>query len=607
MNRYWPAVAALLGCLLIMVGPSPYSNELEYASYNFRQEMFPSTMSDRIIIGSIDEKSAEFFGPFPWDRTIHALLLSDLAQRSARAVFLDLIFDLEKPEDRELSQAMGQGYTVVAGAVEQGAEGPMVPSVSPPLLKSADMGVINKSEDSDEVVRFAWLAIAVDHSSWPARPILSPGFLMYLADRGIEPESVSFFVNELPLDAVLPNAFEFRLARCSGRIVAEGVSIPVSVSVSQSDEAVIFLLPIKYSEPHTAIESAEANVVSFVDLPETEVADKFILIGENSQSDIDVVKAPTGRMKGVEAHAQLLSALLTGEYLRQMRNPGLLYLLLALGLWATLDRLHRGRAILGRCLIFSGIYLGLNLVAYNQGLWLPLAMPIGQVFATGGVLVFFRTEVARRTFASFTTKEVAREMLISDTGDELEATTVNATIIVSDIRGYTTLSETRTPVQMIELLNQYHTETVAIYERYGGRALTYQGDAQLIVFGYPNKLKNPAKASVQAAVGLQEAVIKLRKLWNVSDDTFSVGAACCTGSVAVGRLGAKGEQIQYTVIGDPVRRAHKIQSLSGELDSPVLMDPETAAQIGTQLDLESLGVVEVPGLPQPLELHRPRP
>ena len=80
----------------------------------------------------------------------------------------------------------------------------------------------------------------------------------------------------------------------------------------------------------------------------------------------------------------------------------------------------------------------------------------------------------------------------------------------------------------------------------------------------------------------------------------------CTGSVAIGRLGAKGQQIQYTVIGDPVRRAHKIQSLSGELDSPVLMDPETAAQIGSALALESLGVIEVPGLDKPLELHRPR-
>ena len=605
MNRYWPAFAVLLCCLGVMYTASPYNNGLEQATYNFRQDLFSTTMSDRIVIGGMDEKSVELLGAFPWDRTVYGLLVGDLAERGAKGVFLDLIFDIEKPEDPEFSSALIGSYTVVAGAVEQGPEGPMVPTVSPPLAEKADIGVINKSEDQDEVIRYAWMAIAVDHPSWPSKPILSPALLFYLSEHGVDPESVSYYVNGLPLDAVLPNAVKFPLARCSGQIVADGISIPVAVSISQSDEAVIFLLPIKYSKPQTAFDHSGPNVTSFVELPETEVKNKFVFVGENSQSDIDVVKAPTGRMKGVEAHAQAFSALLTGSYLRQVRTPSLLYLLLGLCLFGLLNRIHSGRVIFIRCVVCSGLFLVLNLVSFYQGLWLPLATPLAQIFLTGGLLIFLRTEVARRTFASLTTKEAAQEMLMSDTGDALEATTVNATIIVSDIRGYTTLSETRTPVQMIELLNQYHTETVKIYERYGGRALTYQGDAQLIVFGYPKALKNPAKASVQAAVGLQEAVIKLRELWGVSDDTFSVGAACCTGSVAIGRLGATGQQIQYTVIGDPVRRAHKIQSLSGDLDSPVLMDPETAAQIGAELEMESLGVIDVPGLDKPLELTRP--
>ncbi|MCA9777601.1 MAG: adenylate/guanylate cyclase domain-containing protein [Candidatus Eremiobacteraeota bacterium] len=605
MNRYWPVVAVLLGCLVVMFGPSPYRNKLEYATYNFRQDIFPATLSDRILIGAIDEKSEELFGPFPWDRSVHGLLLGDLADRGAKAVFFDLIFDVEKPEDIDFSGPMAKGFTILAGSVEDGPEGPVAPTISPPLAEKADVGIINKAEDEDEIVRFSWLAIAVDHSSWPNRPILSPALLAYLQEQGVAPEKVSYSVNGLPLEAVLPNAFNFPLVWAPGEIVAGDLSIPCEVSISSADEAVIFLLPIRYAKPQTAIPKPGPNVVSYVDLPETEVAGKFIWIGEASQAPIDVVKAPTGKMKGVEAHANALNALLSGSYLRLMGNPSLLYLLIAFCLWGALNRVHRGRVILIRCLLCSAVYLAINLVAFTRGLWLPLAMPLTQIFVTGGALIFFMTEVARRTFASLTTKEAAHEMLMSDTGEELEATTVNATIIVSDIRGYTTLSETRTPVQMVELLNQYHTETVAIYERYGGRALTYQGDAQLIVFGYPNKIKNPAKASVQAAAGLQEAVFKLRKLWNVSDDTFSVGAACCTGSVAIGRLGARGEQIQYTVIGDPVRRAHKIQSLSGELDSPVLMDPETAAQIGTELRLESLGVIEVPGLDRPLELHRP--
>lgn len=606
MNRYWPVVAALLGCLVVMFGFDPYRNRVEHASYNFRQEMFPATLSDRVVIGGIDEKSAELFGPFPWDRTIHGMLMGDLAERGAKSVFFDLIFDVEKPEDTEFSAPMAKGLTILAAPVEDSGSGLAAPALSPPLSEKADLGVINKSEDADETIRYSWLAISVGLPSWPRRPVLSPALLGYLIDRGIPPEEVSFLVNDLPLDSVMPNINDFPLVWARGEIIAGETSIPCQVSIDAEIDAVIFLLPILYAPPQTVGAKSAPNVVSYVDLPEQEVKDKFIWIGEASKENIDIVQAPTGEMKGVEAHANALNALLSGAYLRQTRYPTLLYLVLAAFLWATLRRKHRGASILFRCAVGGAIYFVINLFAYTQGLWLPLAMPLLQIFVTGIILIILRSEVARQTFASLTTKEAAQEMLVSDSGDELEATTVNATIIVSDIRGYTTLSETRTPVQMVELLNQYHTETVAIYERYGGRALTYQGDAQLIVFGYPNKIKNPAKASVQAAAGLQEAVIKLRKLWNVSDDTFSVGAACCTGSVAIGRLGAKGQQIQYTVIGDPVRRAHKIQSLSGELDSPVLMDPETAAQIGSELALESLGVIEVPGLDKPLELHRPR-
>ncbi|MFA7481176.1 MAG: adenylate/guanylate cyclase domain-containing protein [Vulcanimicrobiota bacterium] len=604
MNRYVAALAALLVCLAALSFTSIYDSKLELSSYNFRQQTFPAKLSDRILIGGLDEKSAEYFGPLPWSREVFALLVSDLAERGASGVFLDLIFDLEKSEDVQLGQALGAMFSIVAGAIEDGKHALQVPTVSPEIARRTAVGVINKDEDKDEVVRFAWLAMTVNHDSWPERPLLSPALLAFLYEKGVSPESLSYTANGLPLASVRPNTREFPHHHCPGRIEGEGFSIPVSVSVNQNLGLIVFSLPIRYGLPQTYLDSGP-NVVSFVDIPDTELAGKYLFIGENTRTAIDVVKTPTGFMKGVEAHAAAFSALLEGSYLQQITNAELLYPGLALVLLLLLDKVHRGRAMIARCIGLAGVVLVLNLALFYFGYWIPLALPVLQIFLTGALLMLFRTEIAKQTFASLTTKEAAQEMLVSDTGDALEATTVNATIIVSDIRGYTTLSETRTPAQMVELLNQYHTETVAIYERFGGRALTYQGDAQLIVFGYPNKIKNPAKASVQAAAGLQEAVLNLRKLWNVSDDTFSVGAACCTGSVAIGRLGAKGEQIQYTVIGDPVRRAHKIQSLSGELDSPVLMDPETAAQIGTQLNLESLGVIEVPGLSQPLELFRP--
>lgn len=610
MNRYRPLLSALLVCLAIMASDrwghfQYYSNTLELNSYNLRQRLLAHESSAPYLIGGIDEESIEMLGRFPWDRDLYAFLLSDLRSRGVSGVFFDLIFDRERDEDEEFAGALAEDFSVVAGTVTKVMGRLAPPILSPPIAQASTVGLVNKSEDVDEAVRFTWMAIGVNNKEWPNTPLLSASLVIYAHYLGVDPESIEFEVDGLPFETVLPNISDYPRIETRGRIIIGEMSIPVRVGLNREDEAIFFLLPIKYSSPQTYLAPSRGSAVSFAALPETDVDGLYVFIGENSQSDVDVVSTPTGHMKGVEAHAQAFAALVDQQYLRLVWYPNLITLFIALVMFALLVRVHTGRAIAFRCTAAAVVYLLLNLLAFKLAWWIPVSLPLFQIFFTGGVLVFFQTEVARNTFANLTTREAAAEMLVSETGDKLEATTIDATIIVSDIRGYTTLSETRTPVEMLELLNQYHTTTVAIYERYGGRALTYQGDAQLIVFGYPNKIANPARASVEAAVALQEAVTELRELWNVTSDTFSVGAACCTGSVAIGRLGAPGAQFQYTVIGEPVRRAHKVQSLSDVLDSPVLLDPETAAEIGDTLPLEDLGVIDVPGLEPPLRLYRP--
>lgn len=609
MRSSWSIVAAALGFALVLCfqgfGIDIYQWKLELKSYDLRQTLFQGSLTGPVLLGGIDEKSKEALGPFPWSRDTHALLAQDLFSRGAKGVFLDLIFDEERAEDQELKQGLNSGYSVIAGTVTQ-ANNSLVPPIISPPLQNLPVGIINKTEDEDGILRSMWIAIGVNSSAWKRTPYLSAPFLFYLRSLGVDPEEVQFEMDGIPYDAVLPNIRKLPVVETVGKVTIKDQVIPLRVAVNPSDDAVIFMLPIQFDAPVTTRHEPSEKVVSYVDLPETEVDGSFLFIGENTDTDVDIIRTPVGLMKGVEGHVQTYVALRDGRYLRQMEFPIFIFAVMALSLAVILSHVHGGRGIALRCCALAFGYVVLSVVFFRWGWWLPIAFPLVQLAVTGAILVLIRTEVARATFGRLTTKEAAAEMLVSETGDELEATTVDATIIVSDIRGYTSLSETRTPEQMLQLLNEYHTATVAIFERFGGRALTYQGDAQLIVFGYPNKIKEPAKASVQAAVSLQEAVTELRILWGVDDSVFSVGVACCTGSVAVGRLGAKGSQIQYTVIGDPVRRAHKIQSMSDQLNSPVLMDPPTAEQIGDGLALEDLGEIEVPGIANPLNLFRPK-
>ncbi len=614
----YPALAALLGFLCVLWRPI-YDDPLELAAYDLRQRLTIREFSLPVVLASIDEASIEHLGPWPWPRgDAHGELLNFLFGNGAEAVFLDLLLEESREGDDYLAFASSLGYTVIGGQASQGfimGTDPttgepkkysllLPPPVAEGLDEHAKVGLLNKFNDEDGKIRDVLLALAVDNSQWPERPWPSPGLYLYLHYLGVQPDEVEYSIDGLPLGSFLPNIKSQESGEVPAELKIRDKRIPCSASVDVRNRILAFTLEIPFSPAQTARSDRGPDVVSYYQLPEVEAEGRFFVIGENTQSETDVVVTPVGEMKGMEVHAQTFQALVDQRFLRRLEEPELLLAGLALLLALALGFASPGWGTLLRAILVATLYSGLCGVLFSSGWWLPLASPWLQIVLTFAFLVVFRLAVARRVFAEFAAPEAAAEMLVSATGDTLEAETVEATIIVSDIRGYTTLSETRTPVEMLELLNQYHTATVAIYKRYGGRALTYQGDAQLIVFGYPNRVQDPPGAATRAAVGLQEAVIELRRLWNVSDDTFSVGAAVCTGPMAIGRLGSAETQIQYTVIGDPVRRAHKIQSMSDTLDSPVLLDPESA-QACRGVALESLGLIEVDGIDEPVELFRP--
>ena len=151
------------------------------------------------------------------------------------------------------------------------------------------------------------------------------------------------------------------------------------------------------------------------------------------------------------------------------------------------------------------------------------------------------------------------------------------TILLTDIRGYTTLSEGRSPSEILTLLNSYHQKTAAVYERFGGHLLTYQGDAQIVVFGPLDRIDNPVLAAVRAARMLPPIVEEVAREAGLERGVLRVGSGITTGGITLSLMGAKG-QLQYSVFGAPVRQAHHLQSLSDSVQDNIMLDePSTFA------------------------------
>ena len=184
------------------------------------------------------------------------------------------------------------------------------------------------------------------------------------------------------------------------------------------------------------------------------------------------------------------------------------------------------------------------------------------------------------------------------------AQATNSTVIVSDIRGYTTLSESKTPTEILQMLNEYHSVTVEIFQKYGGNVLTFQGDAQLIVFGYPKKLKDPVGQAVKATVEVMSAIGVLRTKWGIDDPSkFDVGAGICSGVVYIGDIGST-EQANYTVIGEVVRTSHKVQSMSDKLEGNVLMDEASWERCKDKPQATAIPDVQLEGFPDKKTIYR---
>jgi adenylate cyclase len=256
-----------------------------------------------------------------------------------------------------------------------------------------------------------------------------------------------------------------------------------------------------------------------------------------------------------------------------------------------------------RSLLLTVVTLGFwELVVYavdRYDYFLPQTLGERALAITAILCLFFRFLVSTRVLRTFIPAEIVDRVL---RGEEITQGPVDATVMVTDIRGYTTLSESRTPAQVLELLNDYHTETVALYEKFGGYVLNYQGDAQIILFGHPRKLADPALNAIRAGQAASTAVETLRQRWKLPEgQTFNVGAGICSGKVIIADLG--GEHREYTVIGELVRKGHKLQSQSDNLGANIILDEETYARCQMKPDVVKRENVTIEGLPEPVTVY----
>lgn len=344
--------------------------------------------------------------------------------------------------------------------------------------------------------------------------------------------------------------------------------------------------------------------------------DKIVLVGAFFKESHDRLLTPvenTSGLYGIEIHSNIINTVYSENYLKDI--PGAVEMLIILVL-CSLGALCfvRVKPVTG-LIAASGAALIYSLITFflysSSGLILELFNPVLAVFLTwlGAVLYNYlvvekEKKYVRTTFSRFVSSEVVNSILDSSDKIELGGELREVVIFFSDICGFTSMSENMSPGEIVEMLNEYFTEMTDIIFKYEGTLNKFIGDAVMAIYGAPVKMDNAAGKAVLASLEMREKL----ELFNEEriakgKSPVNIGMGLHKGKVLVGNIGSP-RQMEYTVIGDAVNVCSRIEGLTRNFNTDLLISDDLYGEVKGLVDVVTCDPVEVKGKSEKITVHK---
>jgi adenylate cyclase len=345
--------------------------------------------------------------------------------------------------------------------------------------------------------------------------------------------------------------------------------------------------------------------------------DKIVLIGATTITLQDVYPTPFSAQKltpGVEIVANAMDMLINGDYLHETPPWVAMVAVIAAAFVATLImRSRRPSVTISLLAVIMVVYAVLCYVVFvNQRLYIPIVAPqlmlfLGVVLPTVEQAVSEELEKrrVRGLFTRFISPEMVDQLINTQDINSLNKR-ANLSILFSDIRGFTTLSEKLSPEEVVAVLNPYLEAMTGVIYKHGGTVDKYEGDAIVAFFGEPVAYEDHALRAVRATVDMRKALEELKQRWEREGHprpNLEMGVGINTGDVFVGMLGSA-QRINYTVIGDTANLAARIQDLTKTYFWPILISESTYQLVKDEFETEFADSVVVKGKSTAVNLYK---
>ena len=623
--------------LLRVWDPSPVET-IRLQTFDFYQALKPRVATAKpIVIIDIDEESLAAIGQWPWPRTLVAELVAKAHGLGAVAVAFDVLFpepdrmsprvaaesfrDLD-PETREKLRQMPSNDEVFANVIRQ----------SRVILGQSGSVVIGKQDPNRPQTGFAI------RGEDPSRFLVSfPGLLSNIpvleqaaAGRGlfsIRPERDGI-VRRVPVvlkaqDAIVPSLTleMLRVVTGSGAIMikadaagVQSVAVPgLELPTDRNGQVWVHFGPHDRTRYVSAKDILQGNVAP------DRMRGKLALVGTSAIGLLDIKTTPTdATMPGVEVHAQLLENALTGTLLSHPNYATVVELGTAIlfgGLIIWLAPMVGATMLLGLGLAVAAALVGMSWFFYAQkGVLIDFTFPLLSSFVIYLTLVFisyFREQLERRrirsAFSQYLSPALVEQLVQSPEKLKLGGEERDMTIMFSDVRGFTTISETykHDPQGLTKLMNRFLTPlTNAIIEK-KGTIDKYMGDAIMAFWNAP------LDDSAHELNACEAALEMLRRIERLNEERereaaagghlfvpMQMGIGLNTGTCVVGNMGSD-LRFDYSVLGDSVNLASRLEGRSKSYGVPIITGAKTAQRAKDKFAALEIDLITVKGKTEP--------
>jgi len=617
--------------------------------------MFRSTYSDQIsegvVIVDLDEESLAEFGQWPWPRYRVALLLEKIRRAGPLSIGLDMVF---AEEDRtspriirgQLEKELGvfidftglpagleDNDAILAGILEKGpfALGyyfdPQV-SASGPADNMSDSATLDSLQIA---VLGGKKAQPLDRSLFKASRIINNIPILSAAASGsgfmnVAPDSDGI-IRRVPLImhyngdvypslalSVMLNALDSKqtVIRTNSQGVESlrlgGLTIPLD-SRGQ--------MLLNYRGPSRTVKYISAGDILQDALEPGLLSGKIVFLGTSSAGLKDIRTTPIDPVyPGVEAQATVVDNILSGDFLsRPAWASGLeLSLVVLMGLVTTFFMVLLGALWVIAPLALSGlgIWFGALHLLESNGLYISPFMPLITLAGSFSVLTFQKFWVEERekrkikfSFEHYLSPQVVKRVIKNPALLKLGGEKKNVSILFSDIRNFTRISESMEPQELVSFMNDYLTAMTEIILKNGGTLDKYMGDAIMAFFGAPEDMPDHARITTHTAVEMLNKMYDCRGRWCFPGfDRVEIGVGISSGPVIVGNMGSE-KRLNYTVMGDQVNLASRLEGLTKEYGVKILVSQFTREQTGQGFTFREIDLVRVKGREKPVAVYEP--